>query len=100
MLELHLEEFVPAACAAGLFSYRSDMNEVNLKFKNYQEYKICVCNEELNNINIFQCQILNIDENSKHTYRELLNGTLHQKKALLNKMKKNLELLRKISKAA
>ena len=84
-----------------LFSYRSDMNDVNLKFKNIEEYKKCVCNEDLNNIHLFQCNILNNDECGKtYTYEELLNGTLHQQKDLLNIMKKNLESLRKISKAA
>ena len=83
-----------------LFSYRSEMNEVSLKFKEYQEFKSCLCNEELNNIHIFQCKILNNGEYPENTYEELLNGTLHKQKFFLNIMKKNLEQLRKITKAA
>ena len=84
-----------------LFSYRSDMNEVNLKFKNIEEYKKCVCKEDLNNIHLFKCNILNNDACGKlYTFEELLYGTLHQQTHLLNIMKKNRETLIKISKAA
>ena len=57
------------------------MNDVNFKLKNIEEYKKCVCNEDLNNIILFQCNILNNGECQKtYTYEELLNGTLHQQK--------------------
>ena len=83
-----------------LFSYRSEMNEVSLKFKEYQEFKTCFCNEELNNIHICQCTILNNREYPENKYEELMNGTLHKQKYFFNIMKKNLEQLRKITKAA
>ena len=40
-----------------IFSYRSEMNELSLKY--LQENDICVCTKELNNNHLFKCTILN-----------------------------------------
>ena len=44
--------------------------------------------------------ILNNGESPKETYEDILNGTLHQKKNVLNIMKRNLGNYRTITLAA
>jgi hypothetical protein len=51
-------------------------------------------------MHLFQCKILNIIEYSESKYEDFLNGTLQQKKNILNKMKKNMETFRQITLAA
>ena len=51
--------------------------------------KKCVCTKTLNYQHLFQCKILNNCDNSELKYEDILNGTLHQKKHILNILKKN-----------
>ena len=67
------------------------MNEVNCNFKGLKEDERCVCTSILNNPHLFKCQILNNGESPMYNYQDILNGTLHQKKIIINIMKKNHE---------
>ena len=42
-----------------IFSYRSEKNEFNFKFKGLKDDESCVCTIKLRNPHIFQCPILN-----------------------------------------
>ena len=61
-----------------IFSYRSEMNEISMKY--IHGYEWCICKEEMNNAHIFQCKLLNNDDNPGLKYNQILNGTLHQQK--------------------
>ena len=75
-----------------IFSYRSEMNELVMKY--IHGYEWCICKEEMNNAHIFQCKLLNNDENPGMKYNQILNGTLHQQKKILNIMEKNIKLFK------
>ena len=77
------------------FAYRSEMNELNYNFEGIKEDEKWVCAQTLNYIHLFH----NI-EYSESKYEDFLNGTLHQKKNILNIMKKNMETFRKITVSA
>ena len=59
-----------------------------------------VCTNILNNPHLFECIFLNNGESPKYKYEDLLNGTLHEKKIIMNIMKKNIVTYRKITLAA
>ena len=83
-----------------IFSYRSEMNEMNYNSKGLKDDEICVCTNILNNPHLYHCQILNNGESPKEKYEYILNGTLHHKKIFFNIMKRNLEKYRTITLAA
>ena len=76
------------------------MNEFNFNFKGLKDKKLCVCTNQLNNPHIFQCRILNYFKDHELKYQDILNGTLHQQKKILNIMEKNLANYIKITFAA
>ena len=78
-----------------IFSYRAEMNELKINFKGLKEEEFCICTHIMNN-HLYECKSLNSDDNSKYQYEDLLNGTFHQQKKILNILKKNLEYYRKI----
>ena len=80
-----------------IFSYRSEMNDLKCNFKGMKEEELCLCSSIMNNVHLFECKELNNGELSKYKYEDLLNGSLHQLKYLLNIMKKNLAQYRKIT---
>ena len=53
-----------------IFSYRSEMNELSLKY--LQENEICACTNELNNIHLFECTILNNKKAHELIYEDIL----------------------------
>ena len=73
-----------------IFSYRSEMNEFNFNFKGLNDDETCVCSSKLNNPHILQCQILNNFKHHEYKYTDILNGTLHQQKNILNIMMTNI----------
>ena len=81
-----------------IFSYRSEMNELSLKY--LQENDICACTKELNNIHLFECTLLNNKKGHELKYEDILNRTFHQQKNILNILKNNLATYRKITLAA
>ena len=83
-----------------IFSYRSQMNDMSLKYQEPKEVKICVCTKELTNNHLYECTTLNNGEQLKFNYEKILNGTLHQQKYILNILKKNLETHTKITLAS
>ena len=83
-----------------IFSYRSEMHEFHFNFRGLRGNEIFVCTNQLINPHIFQCRILNGFKGHELNYRDILNGTLHQQKKILNIMKKNIPNYRKISLAA
>ena len=83
-----------------VFSYRSEMNEISLKYNELQDNKVCVCTKELNNSHLYECTILNNGEALKSKYEDILNGTLYQQKYILNILKKNLAVYTKMTLAA
>ena len=83
-----------------IFSYRSEMNDISLKYNEIQDNKVCVCTQELNNSHLYECITLNNGEALKLKYEDILNGTLHQQKYVLNILKKNHAIYTKITLAA
>ena len=79
-----------------IFSYRSKMNEFNFNFKGLKDEESCVCTIKLSNPHIFQCRILNEFKDHELKYEDILNGTLHQQKNILNTMKKNIKTTEKL----
>ena len=83
------------------------MNEFNFNYKGLNDNETCVCSRKLNNPHILQCPMPNtqlpILNNSKHyeyKYADILNGTLHQQKNILNIMKTNIANYRQITLAS
>ena len=63
-----------------IFSYRSEMKQINYNFKGLKHDEICVCTNILNNPHLYHCQILNNCYSPREKYEDILNGTLHKKK--------------------
>ena len=76
------------------------MNELKINFKGLKEEEFCICTHIMKNHNLYECKSLNNDDNSNYQYKDLLNGTLHQQKNILDSLKKNHEFYRKITLAA
>ena len=77
-----------------VFFYRSEMNEISCNFKELNTEEIYICKCIMNNSHLYHCKVLNDRKDLKHNYEDLLNGTLHQQKYVLDIMKKNLEYFR------
>ena len=83
-----------------IFSYRSEMNEVSLRYQEPTANKVCICNKELNNQHLYECITLNNGEEVKFKYENILNGNIHQQKYILNILKKNHSIYTKMTLAS
>ena len=83
-----------------IFSFRSEMNEISLKYQEPKANKTCVCKKDLNNQHLYECTHLNNGVELKFKYENILNGTIHQQKYILNILEKNLAIYKKMTLAS
>ena len=75
-----------------LFSYRVRANHLQYNTPGSGEKEFCICKEHLTNIHLYSCLILN--DSSIHEipqYDEIFNGTLIQKKTIINILTRNMK---------
>ena len=73
------------------FSYRTRMNKLKYNFKGKHCEEKCKCGQELTNLHLYECRILN---NSLRTvtYSKLFDGRLCEMKYIIGILKENMKI--------
>ena len=74
-----------------IFNYRSEMNPLKNNFKGDKIIQYCVCLQVMENKHLYYCEILNNGRKINHIYEDILNGTLHQQKDIINILTENMK---------
>ena len=79
-----------------LFSYRVRANELQYNTPGSGEKEFCICQEHLTNDHLYSCPVLN-DTYTQEVpqYDAIFNGTLKQKKVIINILTKNMNKIKK-----
>jgi hypothetical protein len=74
-----------------IFSYRTRMNKLKYNFKGKNCEEKCKCGQELTNLHLYECRILN---NSLRTvtYSKLFDGRLCEMKYIIGILKENMKI--------
>ena len=71
-----------------IFSFRARMNKLSYNFQGSGKVELCQCEEELTNIHLYECQILNNIER-KVPYNKIFEGRLCEMKYIVNMLLEN-----------
>ena len=79
-----------------IFSYRCRMNNLNYNFSNQKVIQYCVCNEQMTNEHLYNCNMLRKKNKSNSItyfpeYSNIFNGSIFDQKQILNILKQNIE---------
>ena len=67
------------------------MNPLKNNFKGDKIIQYCVCLQVMENKHLYYCEILNNGRKINHIYEDILNGTLHQQKDIINILTENMK---------
>ena len=81
-----------------IFSYRSRMNKLAYNYKGNNIEEKCQCGKDMNNIHLYECQVLNHSERTVK-YSKLFNGRLCELKYLISIIRENLKKHEKFTQA-
>ena len=81
-----------------IFSYRSRMKKINHNFKGNNIEEKCQCGQELTNIHLYECKILNTSIKTVE-YSKIFDGRLCEMKYIVGILEENMKEHQKFTQA-